>query len=169
MCIEKSELRGLKRQLQQGYAMLEAMLGLFVLGVGLLGMASLQNKAVRLSNTAHLYSQSTYLASSIIERARANRDELDSYAVGFNDTVTASTDCASSSCTEAQLAKWDLVAWLNDLAELLPQGDGEVTVSGSDITVIVRFDDDMGGQSSANSAASNVKDGLVELQVNSRI
>lgn len=145
-------------------ALLEAMLGLVVLGVGLLGMASLQNQAVKASNTAHLYTQANWLAASIIERARVNRGQLSDYAVNFADTVTAGTDCESVNCTEAQLADWDLADWKADVAALLPQGQGEITVNGQDITVLVRFDDDAGDQSGTNAT-----DALLQIQVSSRI
>ncbi len=157
-------VEGIGKGSQQGVALLEAMLGLFILGIGLLGMASLQNQAVKASNTAHLYTQANWLAASIIENARVNRDQLDDYAVNFADTVTASTDCEITNCTEAQLADWDLSEWKNDLADLLPQGQGEVTVNGQEITVLVRFDDDAGDQSGTTST-----DALLQIQVSSRL
>lgn len=154
---------------QSGYALLEAMIGLFVLGVGLLGMASLQNQAVRISNSAHLYSQASYLASDMVERIRANREKRDDYNLLYSDTITAATDCGTSGCTPAQLIKWDQSEWLAALADQLPQGDGAVTINGSTVTIQVRFDDDMGGQSAAQSTQASVKDGLVQLQLDSQI
>ncbi|WP_439136044.1 type IV pilus modification protein PilV [Pseudomaricurvus sp.] len=154
---------------QSGFALLEVMVGLFVLGVGLLGMASLQNQAVRLNNSAHLYSQASYLASDMVERIRANRQKRDDYDLFFSDTVTAATDCGVSQCTSEQLKEWDQSQWLADLADQLPQGDGEVDIDGNTVTVKVRFDDDMGGQSAAQSAQASVKDGLVQLQLDSQI
>lgn len=155
---------------QSGYALLEAMIGLFVLGVGLLGMASLQNQAVRISNSAHLYSQASYLASDMVERIRANREKRDDYNLLYSDTIsTPATDCGVSDCTPAGLIKWDQYEWLEDLADQLPQGDGAVTINGSTVTIQVRFDDDMGGQSAAQSTQASVKDGLVQLQLDSQI
>ncbi|MBU3070681.1 type IV pilus modification protein PilV [Aestuariicella sp. G3-2] len=154
---------------QSGYALLEAMIGLFVLGVGLLGMASLQNQAVRISNSAHLYSQASYLASDMVERIRANREKRDDYNLLYSDTITATTDCGTSGCTSAQLIKWDQSEWLDDLANQLPQGDGAIVINGNTVTIQVRFDDDMGGQSAAQSSQASVKDGLVQLQLDSQI
>lgn len=154
---------------QQGYALLEVMIGLFVLGIGLLGMASLQSQAVRLSNSAHLYSQASYLAADMAERIRANREQRDSYELMFSDTAPSATNCATTSCTPAQLVKWDQAAWLQDLANQLPQGDGEVKVDGNKVSILVRFDDDMGGQSAAQSAQASVSDGLIQLQLDSQI
>lgn len=145
-----------------GFALIEMMVGLFILGVGLLGMASLQNQAVRMSNTAHLYSQATHLANSVMERMRANGRALTDYALGYSDVKAYSLDCTHSSCSESQMALWDLVAWQADLAALLPQGAGEIVVDGNNIIISVRFDDDMGSQEGEASE-------LIQVQINSRI
>ena len=129
---------------QRGVGLIEVMIGLFVLAIGLLGMASLQNKAVRMNNTSYLYSQATLLASDVAERARANRDAISSYAYAFGDTASASTDCSATNCSGAQMAAWDVVQWRADIASSLPQGQGEIAISGDEITVQIRFDDDTG-------------------------
>mgnify|MGYP003539831654 CR=1 FL=1 len=149
-----------------GYALLEVMIGLFVLAIGLLGMASLQGQAVRVSNSAHLYSQASYLASDMVERMRANREQLADYSLLFSDTVTAAVDCAASNCTPEQLAKWDQSRWLADLAERLPQGAGNITVAGTKVTIQIRFDDNKGSQTGSQE---NVADALIQFQLDSQI
>ena len=51
---------------QQGSGLLEVMIGLFVLAIGLLGMSSMQSKALRSNNTAYMYSQAIFLANITI-------------------------------------------------------------------------------------------------------
>lgn len=153
---------------QQGMSIIEVMVGLFVLGIGLLGMASLQNNAVRMNNTSYLYSQATLLASDITERMRANRYALASYAAAFNDSVSASTNCATSNCTDTQIAKWDVVRWRADLASSLPQGEGEIDVNGNDVTVLVRFYHD-GADDVEDDAQAQDGYELMQIQVSTRI
>lgn len=135
---------------QSGLGLIEVMIGLFVLAIGLLGMASLQNKAVRMNNTSYLYSQATLLASDIVERARANRDAVASYAYGYNDTATYTTDCGAATCTGSQMAAWDVVQWRADIASSLPRGEGEVDIDDDEITVQIKFDDDTGDSTDAS-------------------
>lgn len=147
---------------QSGLGLIEVMIGLFVLAIGLLGMASLQNKAVRMNNTSYLYSQATLLASDIVERARANREAIDDYAYAYADTSTYSTDCSSNDCTGTQMAAWDVVEWRADIVSSLPQGEGQVDIDGDEITVQIRFDDDAGDTADAGS-------GLLDIQITTRI
>lgn len=149
-----------------GYALLEVMIGLFVLGIGLLGMASLQSQSVRVSNSAHLYSHASFLASDMVERIRANREQRDNYVLLFTDTVSATTDCTASDCTPAQLVKWDQATWISDLANKLPQGAGSIRINGNTVTIQIRFDDDMGKQAAAEA---NVSDSLIQFQLDSQI
>lgn len=151
---------------QNGFALMEAMIGLFILAIGLLGMASLQNQAIKSNNTAHLYTQANWLANSIIEKARVNRTALSDYAVNFGDSPSASTNCQTSNCDAGNMADWDVVQWRAEVADLLPQGRGEVQINGQDITVLVQFDDDTGDQ---DPAATTSTDPLLQIQVSSRI
>lgn len=143
---------------QRGVGLIEVMIGLFVLAIGLLGMASLQNKAVRMNNTSYLYSQATLLASDIVERVRANRDAVGDYAYAYGDSVTASTDCGAENCTAEQMADWDVAQWRADIASSLPQGEGEVEVdvTNNEITVEIRFDDDTGDSSESSTTLFTV-------------
>ncbi|WP_166166395.1 type IV pilus modification protein PilV [Pseudomaricurvus alcaniphilus] len=147
---------------QRGAGLIEVMIGLFVLAIGLLGMASLQNNAVRMNNTSYRYSQAVLLASDITERMRANRYVLSDYASGFSDSVTASTDCAAANCSDAQIAKWDVVQWRAAVADALPQGEGEIQVVGNQVTILVQFDQDAGDQDDA-------EDDRLQIQISSRI
>lgn len=131
---------------QRGSGLLELMIGLFVLGIGLLGMSSMQNNALRQNNNAYLYSQATFLASDIIERMRANRDQVASYVTDLEDlTVASITNCNTSNClSPGHMARWDLSLWKADVAALLPQGKAAVAVNGRNVTVTIEFDDSNG-------------------------
>jgi type IV pilus assembly protein PilV len=129
---------------QQGAGLLEVMIGLFVLAIGLLGVASLQNKALQQNNTAFLYSQALFLIDDVTERMRANRDEVASYATEFSEKPTTSKDCISNVCTEDDMAEWDLANWKSQVAAVLPQGRARIEVAASTVIVSVEFDDSRG-------------------------
>ncbi|WP_339668884.1 type IV pilus modification protein PilV [Dasania marina] len=132
---------------QQGSGLLEVMIGLFVLAIGLLGMSSMQSKALRSNNTAYMYSQAIFLANDITERIRANRSEVSAYSSSYTDSHSATAACESNNCTAAQIAEWDLAGWKADVAALLPQGKAEITISGTTndiVKVVVEFDDSRG-------------------------
>lgn len=120
----------IKKRTQTGYSLIEVLVALVVLGVGLLGLASLQATSLRNTDAAYRRSQAVYYAYAIIDQMRANR----SAALGGNysidmDGSKAAQNCMSSACTSTQLAQRDLHQWLANLAEALPSGDGEISTS----------------------------------------
>ena len=56
-----------------GFSLIEVLVALVVLSVGLLGLAALQQNAVRFNHDAYLRSQATVLAYDIADRIRGNR------------------------------------------------------------------------------------------------
>jgi type IV pilus assembly protein PilV len=105
---------------QVGFTMLESLVSILVFSIGLLGLAALQSTAKQASFEASQRTQAAYLANDIIERMRTNRSVLDSYAPDDGDMTKVgggsieaapSPDCASSTCTPAQMATRDLWAW----------------------------------------------------------
>lgn len=103
--------------MQGGMTLIEVLVALLVLSIGLLGVAGLQWQALRSNHGAHLRSQATILAHDIADRMRANRTEAEdgAYAVDIGEIPTGET-----------LADFDVVAWKEALADILPAGDGSV-------------------------------------------
>ncbi|GMR08137.1 MAG: hypothetical protein BMS9Abin26_1142 [Gammaproteobacteria bacterium] len=111
---------------------MEVLITLVILAVGLLGLASLQASGMKLNHSAYLRSQAQLLAYDIVDRMRANRTEAmntNNYQQDLNtDPASPSTNCATSTCTEAQMAAFDLFEWREIVDEYLPQGEGSVTI-----------------------------------------
>lgn len=124
---------------QQGATLIEVLITMIVLAVGLLGLAGMQITSVKSNQSAYYRSQATFLAYEISDRMRANRIEAqaDAYKVEFPDSSS------SNSVTGSQ-AKKDKAQWLNDLANLLPDGTGSVERNDSLLTISVRWNDDRG-------------------------
>ena len=133
-----------------------------ILTIGLLGMAGLQGFSIASSYNAHLRTQATALAQSIIDRMRANRDQAISngYVINFgNNPPTGTTDCTTTACTAAQMRNLDLLEWKCSLGNFvdenfcstfathssLPAGDGEIiTETNGQVRVTVRWSDTAG-------------------------
>jgi type IV pilus assembly protein PilV len=149
---------------QDGAGLMEVMVALFVLAIGLLGFAGLQNSSLAFSQKAYANSQAAFMTQDILERMRANRDAVGEYIIGFDDDANAGTDCAAADCTAVQMATWDLSQWKDSLrgdngqTAVLPDADGEILYSNvggverAVITVRYRL------RESAGEDDDNVKD-----------
>ncbi len=140
------------RRTQSGMTLLEVLIALLVLSVGLLGMAGLQLTGMKMTNDSYYRSQATWLAYDIYDRMRANYDQAsntNNYRISLSDSApTGATDCATTTCTAVQMAKYDLASWKDMLAAKLPAGDGEIIYqdmgSGRRYTVAIQWDDSPG-------------------------
>lgn len=140
---------------QMASSLIEVMVGLSILAIGLLGMASLQNLALRENNNAYLYSQTIFLIRDVLDRIRSNRDQVIAYRTRYSEQSNTALDCQINHCDAAQLAKWDLADWKRQVAKLLPQGRAEITVNGARVVVVtVEFDDSRGVKSAVNISMS---------------
>ena len=78
---------------QSGMSLIEVMVAVLVLAVGLLGLASLQARALVWSDSSHYRSIAADLASDLADRIRANRmpyigvDESANLAAGLTATA----------------------------------------------------------------------------------
>ena len=99
----------------QGISLIEVLVAVFTLSIGVLGVAGLQLTAKRSNLEAMQRATAATLTQDIVERMRANPEELATYtAAGAGLTLTGGTmaliDC-SGDCTPAQLATYDLYEW----------------------------------------------------------
>jgi type IV pilus assembly protein PilV len=114
--------------------MIEVLVALFVLSVGLLGVAAMQQVGLRNSYTAQLRGQATSLATDIIDRMRANRVRAAAgdYDVEFGGTGDPADACPGT--TSQEQVDCDLAEWGAALGAQLPLGEGQVEqVAGTDL------------------------------------
>jgi type IV pilus assembly protein PilV len=118
---------------QFGFSMVEALVALVVLGVGMLGVASLYVVTLRASGSAISRTQAVNLASDLGDRIRANRTAGTAYALTDIDAGPAAVDCmgASADCSPADMAAYDLNEWRQQVAATLPAADASVVVDTS--------------------------------------
>lgn len=125
----------------KGFTLLEIMIAVFVLAVGLLGLASLQMTSLKNNHSAQYRTSATVIAYDIIDRMRVNQTADYSIALGT----------APSGSTRSGI---DLVNWKTTLSNELPAGDGSVVLNGDIVTVLVQWDDSRGSDGSATQSFS---------------
>ncbi|OED40597.1 type IV pilus modification protein PilV [Endozoicomonas sp. (ex Bugula neritina AB1)] len=125
--------------LSQGSGLIEVLAALFIIAVGVLGMAGIHTKALQHNQSAYVHSRATFLATDMLDRIRANAAlarTSDSYQVSplqdvFADCETDSypSSCETASCTPQQMAIYDIQQWKFHLNCELPDTTGEVSFS----------------------------------------
>jgi len=108
--------------IQRGFSLIEVLVAMFVLSIGLLGLAMLQTRGAAYSTESYLRTQVTVAANDIIDRMRANKAGADIGAyVANNPPATPETCGTGSGCaTETNIANFDLTAWYQTLGARLP-------------------------------------------------
>lgn len=125
--------RSVATQRSKGFSMVEVLVALIVLGVGMLGMASLYVTTLRANSSAQSRTQAVNLASDIADRIRANRTAIAAYrtasTAGANHNCTDTAATAATNCSPADMAAHDILQWKQDLARALPGNpNGNITV-----------------------------------------
>lgn len=104
----------------QGFSMIEALVALVVLGVGMLGIASLYVVTLRTSGSAISRMQAVNLASDLGDRIRSNRNARDAYQGEGAAEDSDSCMGASANCGAEEMAAYDLALWQKQIEAALP-------------------------------------------------
>jgi len=127
-----------------GFGMIEILVALVVLAIGLLGLASLQTTGLTQSSETRNRSQAILLADDMFERIRANRTNINSYAVAAGAAPTCNS---TYKVANADVVADDIAEWKNSLACLLPGGNGTVQINGRVATVSITWNTNTGSSS----------------------
>ena len=115
---------------QSGFTMVEVLVALVVLAIGLLGIAALYLNSLQSGRTAIYRTQAVNLAADLADRIRANRTAQAAYGTLFADAEVEVAGCyTTGGCIDTDLASTDLARWKGTLAQLLPNGQGQVVVT----------------------------------------
>lgn len=140
----------------RGSFLLEILISLFVLAVGMVGIAALLLIAHKNSSSSYLKQQGVQFAYNIIERMRANRLAAINGSYNINNLVASGavtlpgapgTMCNISACSATQLATYDTWYWLTKEVGQLPSGSASIITSlaatgGNTVVVVtVQWDD----------------------------
>jgi type IV pilus assembly protein PilV len=136
---------------EAGFTLIEVLIALVVLSVGLLGLAALQQNAVKFNYDAHLASQATALAYDMADRIRGNRQaaRADAYDSVFAAVPPACNAVIAAGTVVAQ----DIAAWRRALTCALPAGNGQIDWDNPSeiLTITVRWDPSRGTDPLNNS------------------
>lgn len=106
------------RRGHHGFSLIEVLIALIVLSLGLLGLAALQTNSLKFSQVAHLRSQASTFAYQMLDTMRASPTAANNGDFDIAISATAPTG--------ATVPQTELAAWKNQLAALLPDGNGSV-------------------------------------------
>ncbi|KZZ56205.1 hypothetical protein A3762_11320 [Oleiphilus sp. HI0125] len=127
---------------QQGLSMIEIMVAMLILAVGLLGMASMQVRAVQDTSNSSYRGVALYYANDMADRMRANSEGVDNGDYGDGTGGSAKANCLNTTgCSSADMATNDRFEWQANLARSLPAGQGSIALNGSVYTVRVQWTD----------------------------
>ena len=119
----------------RGVTLIEVLIAVLVLSIGLLSLALTQVNSMRNTHSSYLRTQATFLADDILDSIRANRvnAEAGDYDIGLG-VAASGTDT---------MALEDLGTWKDNLATLLPAGDGSIArdAATGEVTVTVQWRD----------------------------
>ncbi len=115
---------------QTGIGLIEVLVSLLVIAIGVLGMAGLQSRSLQHNQAAYLHSRATFLAGDMLDRIRANQTVAktsDIYETGLDDDIETCDEadypatCETGTCSQQQMAQYDIEQWKFQLACELPQ------------------------------------------------
>lgn len=112
-----------------GFTLIEVLISMFILAIGLLGLASLQGISLKNNQDAYLYSQANALAYEMSDRIKANK-------LGWATIPAPANSCADNcnsaaqSCGAVQMAAYDYCYWKqNATTKLSPDATAVITAS----------------------------------------
>lgn len=131
----------------RGASLIEVLVSVLLAAIGLLALAGANVASIRYSKMSQYRGTATMLAADLAERMRANQAGLAGYAVASDFAAQAtvpgaSTACEgySATCSSADLATYDLVAWRRAVRNQLPEGSVFVTPSTAVVNPVLAAD-----------------------------
>ena len=161
-------LNSLKQQ--RGSNLIEVLVTVLVVSIGLLGMASLQLKAMALNLATYQKLQASNLAYEIADSLVLNSSQARAgqYTLALADSEPQNADVGSK-------AELDLLHWLRVVENSLPEGDLIITApvdivvtsSAQQYNVTVCWADKHANEAS-NDCGANARKGIFNITVGSR-
>lgn len=100
---------------QHGTSLIEILVAVFVVSIGLLGVARMEVLSKQSGYEAMQRTTASMLAHDMMEKIRANPSSLVTYTnlvIGDGSVTTPATDCASVNCdTPVEIAGYDIWQW----------------------------------------------------------
>lgn len=113
----------------RGFTMIEVLVAVLITAIGVLAIAALQLTSKHANFETGQRTAAIQLANDLIERMRSNAGELAAYTNGAAGTTLSGAlaapnpNCAAATCTDVQLAAYDLYQWDQALLGVTEQGN----------------------------------------------
>ncbi|SDU20481.1 type IV pilus modification protein PilV [Halopseudomonas salegens] len=117
---------------QRGVSLLEVLVAVLVLAIGVLGAAVLQLNALRYNASAGHTTQSTFIAYDMLDRMRANAENLSSYA-------TTVDSCPSGEMSADSVHAVDLADFATAVGCQLPGGRGSIAITDNRAIITIAW------------------------------
>lgn len=116
---------------QRGLGLIEVLVTLFILSVGVMGVAALQSTGLQAGHASTTRSMAVLYSMEIVERMRANRDGLASYDSGVGGGNHSCADGAANSavCSAVELAQDDVFRWQSRINAAFPSMSPTTTIT----------------------------------------
>lgn len=124
---------------QSGFSMIEVLVTVFIVAIGLLGLASMQSVGIRQAMNSQIDTQVQLLGQDLAEMIIAyDTDGNGDYE--FADVPNAiGTDCGSQACTKVQLATYNVYQWKESIDIDLPQLDLDIVFNAAATSYEIRM------------------------------
>jgi type IV pilus assembly protein PilV len=157
MLMKSLHMSGVLR-LQRGVGLIEVLIAVLVLSIGLLGLASLQVRTLRNSQSALERGVAVVESHAIADAMRASRDRAtsDDFNIGLTEPAPTGTTFA-----EVALSEWreDLIESLGDDAT------GSVACAVTACTIVIQWNDSRGTQTGDTQAGSTTQQLITQVQL----
>lgn len=143
-------------QIANGFSLLEALIGIVLFAIGLLGLAALQLNLIKHNHSAYLRAIAISQTSNLIDRMRANYAGVQAGHYSTLSGIPSHPNCTI--CTASQIAQRDHHEWNSNNAAFLPSGQGTVVRSGHRHVVTLYWDNDRTGAAGLNCSGNSEVD-----------
>lgn len=139
---------------QQGFSMIEVLITVLIIAIGLLGVASMQSVGLRQAVASQSSTQAQLMAQDLAEMIIAyDPNGTGDYA--FNGVPNAmGTNCATTACTRAQLATYNVFQWDASMDAELPSLDLDIIFNAAGPSYEIRMTWDAERQGSGYVAST---------------
>jgi len=120
---------------QVGFSLIEVLVSVFVLAVGLLGLANLQITSLKINQEAEQRSMAISQINEMADRMRANPVGIT--AGDYNNLSGPPSLPTCNPCSPTQIASRDFSIWNVENAQLLSSGQGKVSNVGLNLFDII--------------------------------
>jgi type IV pilus assembly protein PilV len=120
---------GIRRLNHRGFSLIEVLISMVIIVISLLGAMALQATSLKEGQVSNYRDSATLMAQSVLDAIRANRANAGSYAITL----------AASAPTGTSVIATDLQGFKSSAAELLPSGNGSITISAATSTATINL------------------------------